>query len=134
MGDGLKAMEYIQKGEYIVPYEGTISFQKPKGNSEYVVEIKFESDTRKGKRVCYVDAKNSTSKDRYCNHSCDHNAVIYKIMKHGYNIPKLWVKAIRDIYRGEEICVHYGNDMETMLSSIEGCLCRKCRNANEAIG
>ena len=57
MGDGLKALEYIQKGEYIVPYEGTISFQKPKGNSEYVVEIKFESDTRKGKRVCYVDAK-----------------------------------------------------------------------------
>ena len=55
-------------------------------------------------------------------------------MKHGYNIPKLWVKAIRNIYRGEEICVNYGNDMETMLSSIGVSLCIKCRNTSEAIG
>ena len=130
MGHGLKAMEYIQKGEYIVPYEGYISFDKPKGNSEYVVEIQFESDVTKGKRLCYIDAKNSKSKGRYCNHSCDHNAVIYKIMKHGYNIPKLWVKAIRNINPGDEICVHYGNDMERMLRNMGGCLCIECRNAN----
>ena len=128
MGKGLKADEFIPKGAYIVPYEGTISFDKPQEDSDYVVEIRYESDNRKGRYSCYIDAKDSKSKGRYCNHSCDHNAVIYKIMRHGCNIPKLWVKAIKDIDSGDEILVNYGNDMERMLLNRGGCLCNKCRN------
>ena len=130
MGKGLMANEFIMKGEYIVRYEGKILFQKPSEYSEYVVEIKYEVDNTNEKQICYVDAKESSCKGRYCNHSCDPNAVIYKIMIHGCDIPKLWVKAIMDIDAGEEIVVDYGTEMRTILTNMGGCLCRSCTNIN----
>ena len=95
MGKGLIANEYIDKGEYTVPYEGGILFHRPQDNSEYVVEIRLAVDDKRRSQICYIDAKNSSSKGRYVNHSCENNAVIYKVMKAGCDIPKLWIKAIK---------------------------------------
>ena len=103
MGKGLIGNENICDGEYIVPYEGEILFNRPQEHSEYVVEIKYVVDDKRRSQLCYIDAKHSSSKGRYVNHSCDNNAVIYKIMKVGCDIPKLWIKAIRNIEAGEEI-------------------------------
>ena len=130
MGKGLIANECIDKGEYIVPYEGEILFHRPQHNSEYVVEIRLAVDDKRRSQKCYIDAKNSSSKGRYVNHACENNAVIYKVMKAGCDIPKLWIKAIKNIVVGEEILVNYGPDMELMLSNMGGCLCMRCRNGN----
>ena len=51
-------------------------------------------------------------------------------MIHGFDIPKLWVKAIKDIDAGEEIVVNYGTEMRTILTNMGGCLCRSCTNIN----
>ena len=125
MDYGLFACENIIKGEYIVQYEGRILKRKPRIINDYIIEVHCVNKTKQKTKI-YVDTKNSNSLAKYCNHGCDNNAQIAKVFKSENEIDELWIKAIKDIAKNDEIFVHYGVDFVEKLNNVGGCKCTKC--------
>ena len=127
MDYGLFACENINKGEYIVQYQGRILKRKPRIINDYIIEVHCVNKTKQKTKI-YVDTKHSSSLAKYCNHGCDNNAQIAKVFKSENEIDELWIKAIKDIARNDEIFVHYGLDFLDKLNNVGGCKCTKCQN------
>ena len=125
MDYGLFACENIIKGEYIVQYEGRILKRKPRIINDYIIEVHCVNKTKQKTKI-YVDTKNSNSLAKYCNHGCDNNAQIAKVFKSENEIDELWIKAIKDIAKNDEIFVNYGVDFVEKLNNVGGCKCTKC--------
>lgn len=131
-GLGLFALENITEDEYIVEYAGNITKKKTKGNNNYVAMVTYKD--RKGKNnTFFINGENSISLARCCNHSCVFNAKLVKVEKELEKKPMLWIKAVRDIQKGEEITIHYGNTMFQSIIDSGGCKCAKCIEVNEVI-
>lgn len=127
MNYGLFACENISKGEYIVQYEGRILKRKPRILNDYIIEVHCLNKTKQKTKI-YVDTKNSKSLAKYCNHGCDNNAQIAKVFKSENERDELWIKAITDIQKNDEIFVHYGLDFVQKFKNVGGCKCTKCRS------
>ena len=108
-GSGIFASKNIKKGVQIIQYigekiskkEGDLRSEKrlkrylhsKKTGSVYIFELNSRFD---------IDGSPRYNKARYINHSCDPNCEVY-----GTGL-KVWVYAIRDIKKGEELTYDYG--------------------------
>jgi SET domain-containing protein len=84
----------------------------------------------------FIDGSKSTCLAKNANHSCQPNSVLQKVSRDVYGADispygnkdwdtELWIKAIVDIPKNEEITYNYGNQFTFNLGE---CLCGKCKN------
>ena len=103
---------------------------KPNEGSTYVAKITYEvrGENIDNKITCYLDAIKSKSEGNYADHSCNNNAVLYKMIKSNDEVPMLWRKSVIDIRKGEEMFISNGDKYEQILADKEGCHCEKWLN------
>ena len=131
MGDGLFARQNLKEGEYIVRYTGNITSEKPDSFSDYVVSVNVES--KKGKKIKYIDGSNSHSLGKFANHSCVYNATFVELFAKNNDVPQLWIRADKNITMFDEITVHYGNEFFNYIDEKYGCGCEKCYNPSAQV-
>ena len=124
--DGLFALRDILKNEYICRYIGK-KLRKGK-EGEYIVKINGS---------LFIDGQNTKCLAKKANHSCQPNCVLQKVSKdlHGDQFApfgseewetELWIKAVVDISKSQEITDDYGLRFSFDLGK---CLCGKCSNS-----
>lgn len=109
---GMKIIEYV--GEIITKAESDKRAENQLQNSEnhtkdggvYIFELNKKQD---------IDGKVKWNPAKYINHSCDPNAETENIRGH------IWIIALKDIKKGEEITYNYGYGMEDYQN--HPCLC-----------
>ncbi len=109
-GLGLFAGEDIKKGELIIEYIGNILTDAETDkipDSRYIFSISKNHN---------IDGTPRWNIARYCNHSCDPNS------ESDVKKKRVFVKAIKNIKEGEEICYDYGE--EYFVEFLKGhCMC-----------
>ena len=120
-GRGLYATADIKEGTQIIQYVGEkITKEESKKRA-----LEWENEAREtGKGLVYIfeldnkydiDGRIGDNPARYMNHSCDGNCEA--INSEG----EIWIIAIQDIKKGDELVYDYGYDMEHFLD--HPCLC-----------
>lgn len=109
-GLGLFSCESIKKRDFIIEYIGEVISRKEanKRGGKYLFETSSD-------RV--IDGKGRHNKARYINHSCKPNCEID--VKGG----RVFVLAIRDIKKGEELAYDYGKEYFDDIIVPDGCKC-----------
>lgn len=125
-GHGVFASRAIAEGEYIVEYVGE---KITKAESERRGVARFERSQVTGEASVYIfdlnkrydlDGDVEGNDAKYINHSCDPNAEAQNIRG------KIWIVALRDIPKGEEIGFDYGYDVSHFLDHPCRCGSEKC--------
>ena len=99
--DGLSAATNIKKGQKIIQYKGKkVSLNKVETNSKYDNEKEIYLFNLNKRYDLDGDFKYNTA--RLINHSCNPNCEVLEDNK------KLWIFAIRDIKKNEELTYDYG--------------------------
>ena len=115
-GKGVFAAQLIKKGTRIIKYTGEkIAPQEAaeriaRGNL-YIFFFDAHSD---------IDGNTPTNRARYINHSCDPNCHSDIIAGH------IWIIALRDIQKGEELTYDYGYELEEYEQRPCRCGAEKC--------
>ena len=128
-GWGVKAMENIKAGSFVVEYVGEVitSDMAEERGKEYDAEGRtylFDLDFNPGEENIYtVDAAFYGNLSHFINHSCDPNLYIYSVFINNLdpNMPQLAMFAKRDIKRGEQITFDYcqsSGQEQTKVSSV----------------
>lgn len=116
-GLGLYAMQDFHEGEYLLDYTGKKIPTKEADmlKTRYLFEVNDEWT---------IDGEDESNTARYINHSCDPN-VEAEIMGE-----RIMIHAARDIRKGEEITIDYGDEYFDEFIKPVGCLCGSsdCRN------
>ena len=112
-GLGLFAGENIKKGELIIEYIGNI-LNKEEADKKMTSQYLFEITRNKT-----IDGSPRWNIARYCNHACDEAANAESEIKRG----RVFVKAIKDIKEGDEICYDYGEEFVNEHIAPYGCRC-----------
>ncbi len=107
---GVFAAQAIQKGMRVIEYTGRklTAAQADNSKSDYLFQLT--------PRI-FIDGKNTA---RYINHSCNPNCEVKIVRGH------IWINAVRDIKRGEELVYSYSYSLKE--SEDYPCVCgaRKC--------
>ena len=111
---GVYAKTNIRKGTKIIEYVGKIVSKKEseKIAHERLKKYKNNKDEEAAVYLFELDEKHDIDGDvpwntaKYINHSCDPNAETQNINGH------IWIIAIKNIKKGEEITYDYGYDLE----------------------
>lgn len=114
-GWGVKAMENIKSGSFVVEYVGEVitSEEAEERGRKYDAEGRtylFDLDFNLGEENIYtVDAAYFGNLSHFINHSCDPNLNIFSVFINNLdpNMPQLAMFAKRDIKRGEQITFDY---------------------------
>ncbi|PAV67475.1 hypothetical protein WR25_19507 [Diploscapter pachys] len=133
---GLRAGEFIRRGQYIAEYVGEVklasSFEKD-ADETYQFQIPgcFEFDGKEDSLI--IDASHFGSEARFINHSCTPNALPVWVYSDDYgdHYARSCFFAIRDIQAGEEITFNYysGIDLKKKMKNGVKCRCSpKCKN------
>lgn len=124
---GVFAKKNIKKGTKIIEYVGEIitkkesdsraqtQLEKNKKNKTHGAVYIFELNKRYD-----IDGNVPWNKAKYINHSCDPNAETEDINGH------IWIIAIKDIKKGEEITYNYGYDLEDYKDHPCKCKSKNC--------
>ncbi|MES1904669.1 MAG: Initiation factor eIF2 gamma, C terminal, partial [Paramarteilia canceri] len=113
IGWGLKAKQYIKKGQYITRYTGEIiekheAMKRENSGSKYLLDLDFFND---GQSSCLysIDAENYGNESRFINHSCNPNAEIKCVWIENWDphLPNIAIFASKDIECDEEITFDY---------------------------
>ena len=112
-GLGLFAGESIKKGELIIEYIGNI-LNKEEADKKITSQYLFEVHRNKT-----IDGSPRWNIARYCNHACNEAANAESEIKKG----RVFVKAIKDIKEGDEICYDYGEEFVKEHIGPYGCRC-----------
>ncbi|CAO2656655.1 Nn.00g054580.m01.CDS01 [Neocucurbitaria sp. VM-36] len=126
MGHGLYSKWAWSKGDVLGAYLGELIHAKPK-NTDYCHQVKMGPDfSRTRAQVTYVDAEKHGNFARFCNHSCENNAIITEARVGNERV--LALRAITDIAVGEQVSIDYGSD----YFQERQCLCGKpnCKYPN----
>ena len=118
MGHGLFATESIKLGEFVIEYTGrkiTAEFAD-KLQTRYLFEIN---------KYWTIDGSVRTNIARYVNHCCDPNCEAD--IKKG----RILFTAIRDIEKGEEFTIDYGEEYFDEFIKPYGCKCPSCALGRE---
>ena len=114
-GLGLFAGEDIPEGTLIIEYTGE--------------RITPQEADRRGGRYLFavndnlvIDGTDRKYTARYINHSCEPNAEA----EHEVTEDRIYIRALQNIKKGEEITFDYGEDYTTSSYMKDGCKCRKC--------
>ncbi len=112
-GKGIYSNERIKKGEKVIEYVGEKitkkegekkaekQFEMSKSNSSQGAVYTFELNRRYD-----IDGNADYNLARFINHSCNPNCTI------DIKNNQIWIKAKRNIEKGEEISYNYGYDIE----------------------
>ena len=115
LGHGLFATQAMRKGDFILEYTGhkipTLLADTLK--ARYLFEID---------RRWTVDGSERSNIARYINHSCDPNCEAE--LRQGH----ILIHAARDIKKGEELGMNYGEEYFDEFIRPIGCKCFKCSN------
>ncbi len=114
VGKGLFAAEDIPRGTYIVEYTG-VHIPTPHADTLHENRYLFELDEQ-----WTIDGSTEKNDARWANHSCDPNAET--VQEDG----RVFLVALRDIARGEEITFDYGEEYVADFIRPIGCRCRAC--------
>jgi len=114
-GWGVKAMENIKAGSFVVEYVGEVitSDVAEERGKKYDAEGRtylFDLDFNLGEENIYtVDAAFYGNLSHFINHSCDPNLFIFSVFINNLdpNMPQLAMFAKKDIKRGEQITFDY---------------------------
>ena len=112
-GLGLFAGENIKKGELIIEYIGNI-LNKEEADKKITSQYLFEVNRNKT-----IDGSPRWNIARYCNHACGDAANAESEIKKG----RVFVRAIKDIKEGDEICYDYGEEFVNEHIAPYGCRC-----------
>ncbi|OGG45281.1 hypothetical protein A2673_01690 [Candidatus Kaiserbacteria bacterium RIFCSPHIGHO2_01_FULL_50_13] len=114
VGQGLFATEWIKKGVFVLEYTGKKVPTKRADTmkSRYLFEID---------RKWTVDGSSRANLARYINHSCAPNC------EASISKGKILVHTQRDIARGEELTIDYGEEYFDEYIKPAGCRCARCR-------
>jgi SET domain-containing protein len=105
IGNGVFAKEPIKKGGFICEYIGLITDEKElHPDNRYVFNLTVGDD----ETGFVLDARYSGNVARTINHADDPNAEAVTIFVEG--LPRVVYLARRNIKKGEEICVDYGQE------------------------
>lgn len=112
-GLGLFAGENIKKGRFIIEYTGEVitndEANKRKGQYLFTLNKKFTLDGKDRKNIA-----------RYANYSCRPNA------EADVKKMRVFISAIRNISKGEEIVYDYGKEFFNEFIKPKGCRCGYC--------
>ncbi|MFH1409655.1 MAG: SET domain-containing protein-lysine N-methyltransferase [Nanoarchaeota archaeon] len=124
---GIFAKKFIPKGKELIEYVGR-KISKKEGDriaDEHIENNK--NDPTNGKVYVFelnkrydLDGNVPWNTARFINHSCDPNCEVVDIKSH------LWITAIRDIKKGEELYYNYGYDLEDYQDHPCRCGSEKC--------
>ena len=118
----------IEKGESIIQYKGRILNERSDDGNNYLAEITYKR--RNNISVTkYVDARNSNCLVNFFNHSCDHYAILCKVVKYNANVQGLWIRVIKNITKNNENFLNYGNERDRILMNNGGCKCNRCNES-----
>ena len=125
-GWGVKAMENIKAGSFVVEYVGEVitSEVAEERGKKYDAEGRtylFDLDFNLGEENIYtVDAAFYGNLSHFINHSCDPNLNIFSVFINNLdpNMPQLAMFARRDIKRGEQITFDYCQSSSQEDSSV----------------
>ncbi|KAG5671046.1 hypothetical protein PVAND_001264 [Polypedilum vanderplanki] len=122
-GIGVKALEEIQKDNFIIEYIGEIIDEKEK--NERLKKFPKVSYIYTLTKSVFIDAHFKSNFSRFVNHSCEPNAYTRIIFVNGF--PRLGIYALRTIKKNEEVLIDYGWGEGNELGIV--CLCgsSKCR-------
>lgn len=115
---GTKVIEYV--GEKITKAEAERRAERQLKNSKnhsvdggvYIFELNKKYD---------IDGKVSWNPAQFINHSCDPNCEVENIQGH------LWIIAVKEIKKGEEITYNYGYDLENYEDHPCRCGSKNCK-------
>jgi SET domain-containing protein len=126
-GIGIFARRNIPKGTKIIEYVGRLISKK---ESEELAEKQLEfSLSNKQKGAVYIFELNKKfdidgnvfwNTARFINHSCSPNCETEDDDRH------IWILALRDIKKGEELSYNYGYDLEDYKEHICKCGSKNC--------
>lgn len=126
MGCGLHSKQEWEKDDILGAYLGELIPQH-NYNTEYCHEVFVGPESSKtSATIAYIDAEKCGNYTRFCNHSCEHNAVISEGRVGKERV--LALRAIKYIAAGEQITIDYG----TEYFQTRQCLCgsAKCKYPN----
>jgi len=127
-GWGVKALERIKRGSFVVEYVGEIitSEQAEERGKVYDEEGRtylFDLDFNLGVEDCLytVDAANFGNVSHFINHSCDPNLVIFNVWIDCLdpNLPRICMFASKDIAKGEQITFDYCSQQQSVPESLD---------------
>ncbi len=113
-GLGLFAEEDIKKGELIIEYIGNI-LNKEEAENVKINQYLFEVNRNKT-----IDGSVRWNIARYCNHACEEAGNAESDVKKG----RVFVKAIKNINKGDEILYDYGEEFVKEYIAPYGCNCK----------
>ncbi|KAF8245346.1 SET domain-containing protein [Wilcoxina mikolae CBS 423.85] len=148
-GVGLRALRDIKEGDYIGEFRGDIEIRNNNEKREKLLQEYEDMDMRyaagghwdehtdfgvdeNGNELSfsyYIDAKYAGNETRFINHHCDPDNVNSEYFQENHKGRMyLAIRAIRHIYKGEEILLDYGTTNDWTVHS-GTCLCgsERCR-------
>lgn len=113
LGHGLFATATLKKGDFILEYMGTRipTPQADASPSRYLFEIDWEWT---------IDGSTRSNTARYINHSCTPNC------EGDVRDGRILIYATRDIAKGEEFTIDYGEEYFDEFIKPVGCKCAGC--------
>lgn len=113
-GLGLFANEDIKKGQFIIEYVGEMisNDEADKRGGRYLFEVNSKWT---------IDGSDRSNTARYINHSCRPNSESDEVKR------KIKFYALKNIKKGDEITVDYGEEYVTDYIKPYGCKCAHCQ-------
>lgn len=114
-GLGLFADENIEKDDLIIEYTGDriTATEADKRGGRYLFEVHED---------LVIDGSAREHTARYINHACQPNAEA----EHETTEDRIYVRAIKNIPKGEEITISYGDMYINDIIKPAGCKCASC--------
>lgn len=114
-GKGLFAGEPINAGDIIIEYTGDRIDQEEanKRGGQYLFGVTDD---------LIIDGTEEYNTARYINHSCEPNAEA----EHEVTEDRVYIRALVDIAKGEEITFDYGKEFFNDFIKKAGCKCKAC--------
>ena len=114
-GLGLFALEDIKKGQLVIEYTGEriTEAEASKRGGRYLFEVTDD---------LVIDGKGRENKARYINHACKPNCEA----EHDEEDDRIYIRASKNIKKGDEISYNYGKVYMKEIIGKEGCLCPTC--------
>ena len=107
-GYGVFAEHDMSRGMIAGEYTGALKRDDPANESDYLAHLSIGQWTDADQAYCMVDAMYAGSVFRFMNSSCKPNAELDEIAV-GVDCRIAIVRIIRDIKKGEELCISYGS-------------------------
>ena len=124
---GLFARSNIETGSRIIEYRG---LKITKSQSDKIADVHIEANKKEGNVGSVyiftlndrydINGKVSWNLAKYINHSCDPNCETDIVRG------KIWISAIKDIKKGEELSYDYGYDMNYLEDHPCRCGSKNC--------